>query len=205
MTLQPALRKGEKTRQTILAAAGLVFMREGYLNADTAGIAREAGKSLGTFYIYFKNKADVLTAMIEAFTADAYSRFGLPADRVFTGAGPAEWARVIAEIAAVFKAHAATFYALAQAARIDAGFAEQDRTLRQRARDDFLGFIKAQQAAGFCKTLNAKYAASVLEIMVLQSLMEWIAADGKLPNRREEGKAIATLTRIFTAVLQIED
>jgi AcrR family transcriptional regulator len=196
------LRKGERTRQTIMDAAGRVFLRDGYLNADSADIAREAGKSIGTFYIYFKNKADLLEAMIAAFTEDAFARFGLPQERVHDPSGPEDWELVIKNVWQVFKRHAPTFYALSQAALIEPQFAAEERKLRDRARADFAGFIKYQQKIGLCKGLHAGYAAAALEMMVLNALHEWIGGAGNVLSAREEAKARTTLVRMFTAVLK---
>jgi AcrR family transcriptional regulator len=58
------LTRGEKTRKTILAAAGKVFGRHGLNQANIAEITREAGVAQGTFYIYFKSKAELIEGFV---------------------------------------------------------------------------------------------------------------------------------------------
>jgi len=59
------LTKGEKTRQAILLAAEKVFGRHGINRASIAEITREAGVALGTFYVYFASKAELVEGYIK--------------------------------------------------------------------------------------------------------------------------------------------
>ncbi len=54
----------------LYAAAVELFMARGYRDVDVAEIAAAAGTSHGTFYNYFRNKRDVLTAIQEATEAE---------------------------------------------------------------------------------------------------------------------------------------
>ncbi|WP_337267294.1 TetR/AcrR family transcriptional regulator [Oryzifoliimicrobium ureilyticus] len=53
-------------RRQILDGAKRVFMRMGFDAASMNDVTREAGVSKGTLYVYFGNKEDLFTAMIEA-------------------------------------------------------------------------------------------------------------------------------------------
>jgi hypothetical protein len=97
--------------------------------------------------------------------------------------------------------HGATFHALAQASQVDEHFAKTYAFIRDRTRLDFTNFLKARQRLGFCKSLNIPYAAAALETMILYSMNEWLAAGGKCHDRREEKKALTTLTAIFDTVM----
>jgi TetR/AcrR family transcriptional regulator, fatty acid metabolism regulator protein len=52
-------------RYQILEAATRVFAEKGYHRATTKDIAREAEIAEGTIYLYFKNKSDLLIALLE--------------------------------------------------------------------------------------------------------------------------------------------
>ena len=58
-----AKKKSERTRKAILNAAIKVVAKNGYYNARTAEIAKEAGVAAGTIYNYFKNKDDLLISI----------------------------------------------------------------------------------------------------------------------------------------------
>lgn len=57
--------RGEKTRKSILEAAGTVFGRHGLNLANIAEITREAGVAQGTFYVYFKSKTELIEAFVK--------------------------------------------------------------------------------------------------------------------------------------------
>ncbi len=57
---------GEK-RQQIMDAAAKVFAADGYSKAGMAAIAAAAGISKGNIYHYYKNKEDLLYAILDAY------------------------------------------------------------------------------------------------------------------------------------------
>ncbi|MEX0604725.1 MAG: TetR family transcriptional regulator [Marinobacter sp.] len=61
--------EAEITRQSILDAAEQVFMEKGVGRASLEQIAREAGVTRGAVYWHFRNKSDVLDAMLERVRA----------------------------------------------------------------------------------------------------------------------------------------
>jgi AcrR family transcriptional regulator len=52
-------------RQQILEGARRVFLAQGFDAASMGEIAREAGVSKGTLYVYFENKEDLFSALVE--------------------------------------------------------------------------------------------------------------------------------------------
>jgi AcrR family transcriptional regulator len=203
MTTTTVLRKGERTRQIFIEAASRVFVRDGYLNAEISEIAREAGKSNGTFYIYFENKTALLDAMIDAFEEDVLERFKEHDDTWYGASEAGEWQMIVANMWKSFTRHAATFQALSQACLVDRHFSDAYGRIRERTRSDFVSFLKARQKLGFCKTLNIQYVAMALETMILYCLNEWLAEGGRCHDRREERKALAALAGIFTAAMSM--
>jgi AcrR family transcriptional regulator len=62
----PRSARGQRTRAALVAAARSVFEREGYLDARTTDIAREAGVAAGSFYTYFPDKQAAFAAVLES-------------------------------------------------------------------------------------------------------------------------------------------
>jgi AcrR family transcriptional regulator len=202
MTSKNALRKGEKTRQIFIEAGKRVFLRDGYLNTEITEIAREAGKSNGTFYIYFKNKSDLLDAMYDELMQESIDRFVLHEEEWYVHIQPPDWRALLQKMWEGSKRHAATLYALAQAALIDAHFAAVNMQLRQRILLDFERIIRGRQQAGFAKHLHPEYAAVSLETMVQHCMYQWLATPtSTLPNVDAELQAFETLVRLFDAAL----
>lgn len=59
----------ENTRQKLLAAALDLFGEKGYSATTIDDIVEAAGASRGTYYLYFKNKGEIVTELAEEYTA----------------------------------------------------------------------------------------------------------------------------------------
>ncbi len=62
----PLTARGLRTRAALVAAARVVFERDGYLDARLSDITAEAKCSTGSFYTYFSSKEEILQAVLEA-------------------------------------------------------------------------------------------------------------------------------------------
>src|SRR5688500_9022958 len=60
----PLGRKAARTRLALLEAARTVFTEKGYSSTSVGDIATAAGVSLGAFYQYFRDRADVMAALV---------------------------------------------------------------------------------------------------------------------------------------------
>ena len=63
-----------ETRERMLGAAADVFAGLGYRGATVGAITDAAGTAHGTFYLYFRNKDDAFTQVLEAVTAQILIR-----------------------------------------------------------------------------------------------------------------------------------
>ena len=61
----------EEKRLNILKAAAETFAEKGYYEASIQNITERAGVSTGTFYIYYKNKEEILLSLYNEFTCKA--------------------------------------------------------------------------------------------------------------------------------------
>jgi AcrR family transcriptional regulator len=60
----PLGRKAARTRAALLDAAGRVFTEQGYAATSVGDIASAAGVSLGAYYQYFRDRADILATLV---------------------------------------------------------------------------------------------------------------------------------------------
>jgi len=60
----PLGRKATRTRLSLLEAAYTLFTRDGYASTSVSDIAAEAGVSLGAFYQYFRDRSDIMAALV---------------------------------------------------------------------------------------------------------------------------------------------
>ena len=58
-------RRTEATKSALLEAARSVLQEHGYARSTVAQIARAAGRAHGTFYLYFNNREDIYSTLLE--------------------------------------------------------------------------------------------------------------------------------------------
>jgi AcrR family transcriptional regulator len=63
-TFQPVQFQSDLTRDVLLSAAIAEFNQNGYFKTSVDSITKRAGVSHGAFYLYFKNKQDVISILI---------------------------------------------------------------------------------------------------------------------------------------------
>src|SRR5262245_15957807 len=61
----PEPRSDRRKRRQILEGARRIFLAQGFDAASMGAIAREAGVSKGTLYVYFKSKEELFEAIVE--------------------------------------------------------------------------------------------------------------------------------------------
>jgi AcrR family transcriptional regulator len=66
--------KAKRTRQSILQAAADVFGANGYQRTTVADVAAAAGVSLGTVYQYFRDRSDLVAALVQQTLGDMLRR-----------------------------------------------------------------------------------------------------------------------------------
>jgi AcrR family transcriptional regulator len=199
-----AVRKGAKTRQIFMEAGRHVFARDGYLNAEISEIARAAGKSNGTFYIYFENKSALLDALIKDFDDYIDTQLAEHGHTWYGASRAGDWRQIVLNLWETFKLHAATLHALSQAALIDEHFAETSRIKRARTRADFELFLKGQRTRGYCTGAHIPTLAAALETMMAYCMEEWLIPGGTPRSPREEKKAMETLVQIFSTIMTMK-
>lgn len=66
----PAGPRALRTRQALITAAAELFSTQGYLDTTVGQIAERAGVGLGTFYQYFRDRADIMTTLVKTTVVD---------------------------------------------------------------------------------------------------------------------------------------
>lgn len=67
--------KKDEIRQTIEKSAIEIFLEKGYLNTKIKDIAEKANVSVGSIYIYFKNKEDLFYTLLPQYFVDAFKNY----------------------------------------------------------------------------------------------------------------------------------
>lgn len=164
---------GQDTENTILQAAETVFSQKGFFGTTVAEIVERAGVSRGTFYLYFKNRDEIFSAILarvvgEMFMLSASRQSGTPQERVESAN------RAYLE---TFYRHRAFMRSVIQVATFDTEVADTLNDLRgkfiERVRDHLERGVKS----GKCEDLNPDIASFLLVIMVEFAAYSWLSFD----------------------------
>lgn len=80
---QPKQERSRAMVERIITAGQTVLLRDGYDKASTNRVAQEAGISPGSLYQYFPDKASILTAVVDRYSAELSVRLtAVLADRL---------------------------------------------------------------------------------------------------------------------------
>jgi AcrR family transcriptional regulator len=168
--------KGDRTRQSVIAAAIVRFAREGYRGSSVADICRDAGLSTTASYPYFPNKEALFVAAVDEDVA------GLITDGVsllVVDSAPEHWGRLIlCGLTARMEGHPL-------ARRIVSGL-EPEFTMRllgipalTQLRKDVADLIGAQQMTGLVRRdIEPGQIANGIVIIIISLLMSTVQTGG---------------------------
>lgn len=82
----PQQKRSIEKKEKILEAAMKIFLKDGYLNTNTADIAKAAGISTGSVYAYYGDKKDILITCLYRFGETLTQKICEKAERLsYTG------------------------------------------------------------------------------------------------------------------------
>jgi AcrR family transcriptional regulator len=158
-------------RAAIVAAAGRLFVRDGYLQTTMAEIAKEAGVAVQTLYLSFGSKVDLLAAALDVSLAGDDDPRPVLQRPSFTQLPDEPQARraleIFAEAAAEVINRVYPLYATIRAASADpevADVLERNKRLRLDSFQEVMAQIASK--AGFRSDLPTQRAAQILYTVI---------------------------------------
>lgn len=155
------------TREQLLHAAHTVFADRGYTATTVGAITEVAQTAHGTFYLYFRNKDEAFTAVLERVMLDVHDRalsFPIEGDL-----------RVRLECALggfveVFTANKGVWRSLLEGALTEPGLAQAWADIRGGFHKRVATLLDEMQAAGMVRRLDAESTS-----VALCAMGEWMA------------------------------
>lgn len=156
-------RRTEATRRALMDAARTVLRDGGYVRATVARIAREAGRAHGTFYLYFQNKKDIYSQLLEDMWADLKEQ----SRSVWRADNPLDSVRVtVARYVSAFAYNVDLWRLLEEMSVTDPGFnLIRDQTRQEFARKIRRGIESSREYADI-EGLDTEILAELLAGMV---------------------------------------
>lgn len=187
----------------LLNAARVVIARDGYTNARIGDIAREAGKSVGVFYSYFKDKTELFAALVDAFQDDLKRLTPAPQDYEENTASAIRAA--VATFWGTYRQFHPEMLGLLETAFADPGLLEVWQSIRKRGIRRFAFRIRKQQEKGKCSNLDPELSGSALMGMLEFTCFNWHSRRLDYPDAEpNDAKAVETLYQMIAHVLELE-
>ena len=158
----PVGRKARQTRNRLLQAAYEQFSETGYRATKVGDIAERAGTSLGTFYQYFRSRADVMTTLVADAVRSTLEQTPWRLDQ-----GTAGVERILHDYVAMYEASAAFQGVWEEATHVDDVPAAVRRDLSRFMTEGIeREFRRAQRAGALEDDVDPTLLARALTAMV---------------------------------------
>lgn len=181
----PAARGNPATRALIMEAGVRVLDRTNFFDVGVDEIVQEAGLARGTFYIYFRDKYDLLAALIRGLNEELFEQSHLHLEGPTT---PYDRIRLsLRRVISAWEQHASIFRAMAQVSLSKPEFLELDQKLRMPFIRQIRRDIERTIAEGHAPAIDAAVAAKALAAMMDKFCLTWFAMDEPpYPNASQE-------------------
>ncbi|MFD1557312.1 TetR/AcrR family transcriptional regulator [Paraburkholderia silviterrae] len=198
--------KRSKTEAAIKDAARRVFARDGFVNAKIGDIAEEAGKAIGSFYQYFKNKEELLLALADEFRIALRDNIRPPGG---IDEDPFENLReMLLSFWQVYRQHGVVAVAVFQASMVNDSFASIWREIRAEGIRVSSTRIRLAQRLGYCTGVDPEIAGSSLCSMIEFTCYNWVVANGDLEmlGREVSDEVLTdTLTKMVVGAIRWQE
>ncbi|MEY2478973.1 MAG: hypothetical protein QOG87_4288 [Actinomycetota bacterium] len=190
--------KAQRTREAILVAAATRFGEQGYQRTTVADVAEAAGVSLGTVYQYFRDRSELVAALVHRSVSGLLER-----DTTFRFAeGRAGIERVIGNFVSSYAAWAAMAGVWEEVSHVDDELAELRRSLGRI----FTGSVerelrRARRAGDLDPALDPALTARALTGMVDRYCYVTYVFDPPADGPPDPAKSAAVLSHLWAAAI----
>jgi AcrR family transcriptional regulator len=193
--------RGQQTRDKLIAAAGAIFERDGFLEARITDIADHAAVAHGTFYTYFESKDAIFRAVAEQMISKI-----TPVERDIGTTHPltliSEANRQYWE---TFRTNRGLFEALDQVASFSPDGREMRREFRHTYEQVAYDRITTWQKAGIASNdVDPHLAAMALTAMVGRFIQVCLALEDERDSQIPEDQALKLLDTLYARALGID-
>jgi AcrR family transcriptional regulator len=166
-------RKSVVTRRHILAAGRALLDETSITDLTVDDIVREAGVAVGTFYLYFSDKYDMLKALLREVVERCFQEDFVQLDHRIP-----RYERIRIAIRSNFNAwleHCGTMASLHRLAMVRSDFEVFfEDELRRPFSDRLEAEIRSSIERGYARPVDPRAAADIIGTMITWTFMRWI-------------------------------
>ena len=169
----PPMRKGEKTRERLLAVSATLFAEKQFHGTRISDIVKAAGVTQPSFYSYFQSKEEIYSLLIDKFDRELEE---LVASMLIDASLPTE--NVLENVSASFLRYLEFFHRNRELTMISLFQQPQDRETRAKLKRWIARNMQIEQQRGFFSAdIPVEIMADCYLGVLLQTML--IAADAK--------------------------
>lgn len=172
----PKQARSKQTREKIIQAAIQLFEELGYEKTTSNEIASAAGVSVGSFYVYFSDKRQVLLTIFDQLADDLFKNVfvNLKPEDLFDSELRPRIRQAVANAIIDKQKNSGLHRVIGELVLKDAEFAERSKTLTERSISKLNEIISLAHKAGLAWELDVEAAVFIVHRVVFDISQDYI-------------------------------
>jgi len=188
----PKQARSRQTKEKIVQAAILLFEERGYERSTSNDIATEAGVSVGSFYVYFTDKRQLLLSIFDRLADELYKNIfdGLKAEHLFDADLRPRIRQAVANTILDKQKHSGLHRVISELVLKDAEFADRRKAVMERSVAKLQELISLASKAGLTWDIDAEAASFVVQRVVFDLSQDYVIGNCEF----DQDRAVDALT-----------
>jgi AcrR family transcriptional regulator len=172
----PKQARSKKTKEKIVQAAIRLFQERGYEKTTSNDIASEAGVSVGSFYVYFTDKRQLLLTIFDRLADELYKNIfdGLKPEHLFDSDLRRRIRLAVANTIADKQKHSGLHRVVSELLLKDADFGARHKVVMSRSIAKLHELISLAHKAGLTRDIDVEAAAFMVQRVVFDISQDYV-------------------------------
>lgn len=172
----PKQARSRQTKEKIIQAAILLFQERGYEKTTSNDIAAEAGVSVGSFYVYFTDKRQLLLTIFDRLANELFKNIfdGMKPEHLFDAELKQRIKQAVANAIVDKQRHSGLHRVIHELVLKDAEFADRHKNVMERSIRRLQELISLANKAGLTWDIDVDAAAFVVHRVVFDLSQDYV-------------------------------
>ena len=172
----PKQARSKKTKEKMVQAAIRLFQERGYEKTTSNDIASEAGVSVGSFYVYFTDKRQLLLTIFDRLADELYKNIfdGLKPEHLFDSNLRRRIKQAVANTIIDKQKHSGLHRVVSELLLKDPDFAARHKAVMARSMAKLQELISLAEKAGLTWGIDVEAAAFIVQRVVFDVSQDYV-------------------------------
>jgi AcrR family transcriptional regulator len=182
----PKQARSKQTKEKIVQAAIKLFQKRGYEKTTSNDIAAEAGVSVGSFYVYFTDKRQLLLTIFDRLSDELYKNIfdGLKPEHLFDSDLRERIRVAVANTISDKQKHSGLHRVVSELLLRDQDFSDRHKAVMQRSIAKLHELISLANKAGRTWDIDVEAAAFVVHRVVFDVSQDYVTGSCEFDKER---------------------